>query len=161
MDSLKGKDIVAELIQLIKQGNAHISLDEAVAGVPSELRTKIAYDLPYSIWQLVEHIRITQWDIVEFCKSSDHVSPKWPDEYWTENLNEVDDNKWEASLEQIKADRKQFFELLNNSASSFSDPIRDGDSQTLLREAMLIADHNSYHIGQIIIVRRLLHDWKS
>ncbi|WP_069658810.1 DinB family protein [Arcticibacter eurypsychrophilus] len=161
MDYIRSKDIVAELTQLIKKGNAHVSFEEAVEGLPPELRTKIVYDLPYSIWQLTEHIRITQWDILQFCKSSDHVSPKWPDEYWPGTVNEVDDTLWNSSLEQIKADRLEFFELLNNSTLHFVDPIPYGDGQTLLREAMVIADHTSYHIGQIIIIRRLLHDWKS
>lgn len=161
MDYIKSKDIVAELTQLIKRGNAHLSLEEAVDGLSPDLRTKIVHDLPYSIWQLMEHIRITQWDILEFCKSSDHVSPKWPDEYWPDPVSEVDDCSWESSLKQIETDRQQFFELLNNSTLHFVEPIPYGDGQTLLREAMLIADHTAYHIGQIIVIRRLLNDWKS
>ncbi len=153
--------ITDELIQLIQRGNAHASLEEAVADLPAQLRTRIPDSLPYSIWQLTEHIRITQWDIVEFCISANHKSPKWPDEYWPEPTDKADDKQWNASLLQIRDDRQRFIELLNKPESNLTTPLPHGDGQSLLREAMLIADHTSYHIGQIIVIRRLLNAWKS
>lgn len=151
--------VVDELIRLIEKGNAHASFEEAVDGVSPSLLTEIPAGLPYSIWQLVEHIRIAQWDIVEFCTDSDHQSPKWPEGYWPENVVTVE--QWKSALRQIKEDRSRFFDLLKDTDRDLSASFAHGDGQTLFREALLIADHNSYHTGEIIVIRRLLKDWKS
>lgn len=153
--------IVSELITSIKAGNAHVSLDETINNVPAEFRTVIPQDLPYSIWQLLEHIRITQWDIVEFCLSADHQSPKWPDEYWPEKTDSIDDKKWKQTLEQIKTDRNRFFDLLTDEKTDLYAPLAHGDGQNIFREALLIADHTSYHLGEILVLRRLLKCWKN
>jgi len=153
--------IVVELISLINKGNAHASFEDAVKGISLDLVTKIPDNLPYSVWQLVEHIRITQWDIVEFCLGPDHQSPVWPDEYWPEPTDRITKEQWEASLTQIRKDRERFSELLKDQEIDLYAPFEYGDGQSLFREALLIADHNSYHLGEIIVVRRLLNDWKS
>ena len=153
--------IVVELISLIDKGNAHASFEDAVKGVPMELITKIPEGLPYSIWQLAEHIRIVQWDIVEFCLSADHQSPEWPDEYWPENPETVTREAWDKCLEQISLDRSRFFDLLKDQEVDLYAPFNYGDGQSVFREALLIADHNAYHVGEIIVIRRLLGDWKS
>jgi hypothetical protein len=155
------KIIVEELISLISKGNAHASFEDAVAGVNLNLITEVPDGLPYGLWQLVEHIRITQWDILEFCKGPDHQSPKWPDEYWPNTGGTVSKEKWTETLESIRKDREEFFELLREEARDLYEPFAHGDGQNLFREALLIADHNSYHLGEIVIVRRLLKDWKS
>lgn len=155
------KVIVEELITLISKGNAHASLEDAVAGVNLDLLAVIPEGLPYGLWQLVEHIRITQWDILEFCKGPDHQSPKWPDEYWPPAGGTVSKDKWEETLASIRKDREEFFELLRDEQKDLYEPFTYGDGQNLFREALLIADHNSYHLGEIIVVRRLLKDWKS
>lgn len=155
------KTIVSELITLIKTGNAHVSLDETVSDIPANLRTIIPDNLPYSIWQLLEHIRITQWDIVEFCLSPDHKSPKWPEEYWPEKTDSINDDKWEETLTQIKTDRKRFFDLLKDENTDLYSSLAHGDGQNIFREALLIADHTSYHLGEILVLRRLLKCWKN
>jgi uncharacterized damage-inducible protein DinB len=152
--------IVVELVSLINKGNAHVSFDEAIEGISLELATKKPDALPYSVWELVEHIRITQWDIVEFCLGADHQSPVWPDEYWPSATAEITQQQWQESLSQIHKDRERFFEILKDQATDLYSPFEYGDGQNVLREALLIADHNSYHVGQIIVLRRLLGDWK-
>ena len=151
--------IVDELITLIKTGNAHVSLDDSVANLPSELRSIIPENLPYSIWQLLDHIRITQWDIVEFCLSENHKSPEWPDDYWSKNPENVSDKDWEACIDQIHNDRDRFFDLLKDGESDLHEPFPYGDGQNIFREALLIADHTSYHLGEILVLRRLLNSW--
>jgi len=153
--------IVVELVSLINKGNAHASFEDAVAGISLELATQVPDGLPYSVWQLVEHIRITQWDIVEFCLSADHQSPVWPDEYWPAPTDKITKEGWAASLAQIHADRERFFDILKDQEVDLYAPLEHGDGQSIFREALLIADHNSYHMGEIIVIRRLLNDWKS
>jgi hypothetical protein len=160
MEASQRKTIVTELVQCIQKGNAHVSFEDSVAGLPKELRARIPQSLPYGIWQLVEHIRITQWDIVEFCASSIHESPPWPKGYWPEAVpDEVSDDAWEKSLAQIGEDRTRFFKLLKDPKRDLLKPFGYGDGQNLFREALLIADHNAYHVGEIIVVRRQLGDW--
>lgn len=153
--------IVAELTELINKGNAHLSVEDAVAGIDLKLLTVIPEHLPYNVWQLIEHIRITQWDIVEFCLSADHVSPEWPAQYWPEPEEKADQVKLDSSLKQIKADRERFFALLNDPDRDLYTPFPYGDGQNLFKEALLIADHTSYHLGELIVLRRLLGNWTA
>jgi hypothetical protein len=153
--------IILELISLIDKGNAHASFEDAVQGLNLEVATKVPETLPYSIWQLVEHIRIAQWDIVEFCLSPGHQSPKWPDEYWPEAVQDITAEQWEKSLLQIREDRERFFNLLKDQDTDLYTPFSYGEGQSVFKEALLIADHNAYHTGEIIIIRRLLGEWKS
>lgn len=156
------KKIVDELIQLIKTGNAHVPFDDAIDRLPKELRVRTPEGLPYNVWQLVEHIRIAQWDIVEFCISADHRSPAWPSGYWpAEAGNDIDDETWMASIQQIRADRQRFIDLLSDASQDLLKPLDHGTGQSLFREALLIADHAAYHTGQIIAVRRLLDNWEE
>lgn len=150
---------VKALIALLNGGHAHAKTDEALANLPAKLRGEAPHGLPYSIWQLAEHIRITQWDILEFSRNPNHVSPKWPDEYWPEARASVSDSDWEKTLAGIKADRDAFIELLKAPDVDLYTPFSYGDGQNLLREAMLIADHTSYHTGEILVIRRLLGAW--
>jgi hypothetical protein len=181
----RNKLIVKELESLLHGGNAHASFDEAVKDIPLDLPGQAPHELPYSIWQLVEHIRIVQWDILEFCRNPHHKSPQWPDGFWPKEKAPADKKAWERSLDQIKADKKAFIALLHKAGSpgakssgpksdgaksgdARSDdapddlltPFPHGDGQTLLREALLIADHTSYHTGEIVLLRRLLGAWK-
>ncbi|WP_151087870.1 DinB family protein [Hymenobacter baengnokdamensis] len=149
--------LVAELTQLLAGGNAHATFEAAVADLPAPLRNQAVPDVPYTIWQLVEHIRIAQWDIVEFCLNPQHVSPEWPAGYWPDNKLAVDEAGWQNTLSQIAHDRQRFMALLENPATDFFAPLPHGDGQTIFREALLIADHAAYHTGEIILVRRLLH----
>lgn len=153
--------LIKNLTDLLDKGNAHATLDEALKNIPFDKLGQIPGDLPYSIWQIAEHIRIAQWDILEFSGNSKHKSPKWPDEYWPVETMPKSKSQWEKCIMEIKEDRKRFVELLIKNRDHLFEPFSYGDGQTLLREVLVLADHNSYHTGEIIILRRLLGEWKK
>ncbi|MET1053831.1 MAG: DinB family protein [Pedobacter sp.] len=155
------KFIVDELSALIEKGNAHASFEDAVKGISMDLIGVVPDRLPYGVWHMAEHLRITQWDILEFCLGPDHESPKWPDEYWPEVGREVSKETWDATISGFRKDRQRFLDLLKDESRDLYAPFAYGDGQSLFREALLLADHNSYHVGEIIVIRRLLGDWKS
>ncbi|QJW90604.1 DinB family protein [Spirosoma taeanense] len=148
-----------QLSQLLTGRNAHQSFEDAINGLPASLRGIKPDKLPYSIWQLVDHIRIAQWDILAFSRDANHQSPSWPDGYWSKDVAPPDDAAWEEAVEQIRQDRDAFIALLQDSGQDLYAPFPHGDGQNLLREALLIADHTAYHVGEIIIIRRLLGAW--
>lgn len=150
--------LIDELIKLLNGGSAHASFDDAIEGLGIELTGVKVKDLPYTIWQLVEHIRIAQWDMLEFSKNEEHVSPKWPDEYWVKETAPKDREAWDHSINQIKINLREFIELIKR--SDLHQPIPHGNGQTLLRETLQIADHTAYHTAEIIVIRRLLNAWK-
>ncbi len=152
------KILLSELTKLLLGGSAHVSLQDALKGLPPRLRDIKPDNMPYSIWQLVEHIRIAQWDMMKFCKDADHKSPKWPEEYWPKESGPRDEGAWKGSLTQISSDLDEFIELMEH--SDIYQKLQHGDGQTILREALQIADHNSYHIAEIVAIRRFLGDWK-
>ena len=151
--------LITNLTDLLNGGKAHVTLDDALKNIPFDLLDKKPGGLPYSIWQIAEHIRIAQWDILEFSHNEKHKSPKWPDEYWPSENNPRSEIEWEKCIHQIKKDRQTFIELLKKNQEHLFEPFSYGDGQTLLREALLLADHTSYHTGEIIILRRLLNSW--
>lgn len=158
---MKQDNILREqIIDLLTKGNAHVTFEEAVKKLPAKLRGVVTGGLPYSIWQLVEHIRITQWDILEFSRDPKHVSPKWPDEYWPNEAQPHSDEAWSDTINKIKEDKQAFIDLIRLEDNDLYEPFSWGDGQNLLRESFLIADHTSYHTGEIIAVRRLLHAWE-
>ncbi len=150
--------IIKELTEFINGGNAHKSLEEAIKGLPKNLRSTEVEHMPYTIWQLVYHIWITQWDILEFSKGHEHKTLKWPDEYWPKNKAPKDDAEWDDTLKKIDNDKHAFLTLLEN--GDLYTPFPHGTGQNLLREALLIGDHTSYHTSEVIAMRRLLDDWK-
>lgn len=158
-DKSENPAIIENLINLLDKGNAHVSLDEALENIPFELLGKKPQGLPYSLWQIAGHIRIAQADILNFSKDSHHQSPKWPDEYWSKEVKPSSEEEWEKCVNQIKKDRKSFISVLKKSPGDLFTPFDYGDGQTLLREALVLADHNSYHTGEIIILRRILNIW--
>lgn len=151
--------LVTELLALLEGGNAHATFEQAVADLPAPLRNQVVPGLPYTIWQLVEHIRIAQHDIVEFCLNPAHVSPEWPAGYWPSPELAVDEAGWQAALRQLAADQQRFITLLEDPATDLFAPLPHGTGQNILREALLIGDHAAYHTGEIILVRRLLGAW--
>ncbi len=153
------KTLTDELSKLLLGGSAHADLNDALSGLPANLRGVKPDKLPYSIWQLVEHIRIVQWDMLEFCRDEDHVSPKWPDEFWPKETEPKDDAAWKASLAKIDSDLDEFISLVEE--GDLYREVPGGEGQTLLREALQMADHTAYHIAEIIVVRRLLGAWKK
>ncbi len=149
----------AHVLAQLKGGEAHVEFDRAVAKLPSNLRGAKPPGQPHTPWRLVEHMRITQNDILEFSKDARHKSPKWPDEYWPAGDAPPDEAAWERTIEEFKADRKELEAMVKDPANDLVAPLPHGKGQTLLREALLVVDHTSYHIGQLIIVRRLLGAW--
>jgi len=156
MDS-HDKIIVAELTKLLLGGSAHVSLQEALKNLKPDARGAKAPNMPYTIWQLVEHIRIAQWDMLLFCKDAEHKSPKWPDDYWPKETAPANEDKWSGAISQINSDLDEFIELMEH--SDIYQKLPHGDGQTILREALQMADHNAYHIGEIVAVRRVLGNW--
>ncbi len=159
-NSAYNKSVAENLIHLLGNGNAHASLDKALEGIPFSLLGERPHGLPYSIWQLAEHIRIAQSDILEFSRNAEHVSPEWPDGYWPQELKPSSEAIWKNCVDAIKADGKAFIDLIENAGDSLYKVFKHGDGQTSLKEALVLADHNSYHTGEIIIIRRLLNAWK-
>ncbi len=153
--------VIENLVNLLNEGSAHASLDDALENIPFNLLGEKPGDLPYTIWQLAEHIRIAQWDILEFSRDAKHVSPMWPDGYWPSETKPESKALWQKCTLQIINDRKTFIGLLKNAGNNLYKPFDHGDGQSLLKEALVLADHNSYHTGEIIIVRRLLGAWNK
>ena len=148
------------LVELLRTGSAHLGFDEAIEGLPADLRGSRTRDLQHTPWQLVEHLRITQWDILEFSRDSGHVSPKWPEGYWPDTAASEDDAAWDRAVEQFRRDLKAMQDLVADPGTDLFAKIPWGDGQTILREAMLVADHNAYHVGQIVTVRQALGAWQ-
>ena len=151
--------LTEELLKLINGGGAHATLEDALADIPPAAIGERPYGLPYSIWQLAEHIRIAQWDMLEFSKDGSHQSPKWPDDYWPKEAAPADPEAWNQTLVQIGKDKEEFISLIQQGDLFVKIP--HGQGQTLLREALQVADHNAYHTAEIIVLRRLLGCWKS
>jgi hypothetical protein len=149
--------LIDEITHLLQGGNAHADLKKALDGLPPKLRGVKVDKLPYTIWQLVEHIRIAQWDMLEFSKDGSHESPNWPDGYWPKELAPKDDQAWNNCLEQIDNDLEALIKLVKS--EDIYKKVPHGDGQTILREALQAADHNAYHIAEIIVIRRLLGAW--
>ena len=156
------KDIVQQLLALLAGGQAHATLEAAVKDFPEPLRGKVPEHLPYSAWQLVEHLRITQRDILDFCAPPEGgYQPKnWPKDYWPSTAEPPSQESWKNAVASIEADAKSFAALLSEPGADLYTPFPWGEGQNLLREALLIADHNSYHVGELIVLRRLLGIWK-
>ena len=148
-----------ELVFQLNGGHAHAPLEKVVQNFPARLRGVIPDGLPYSSWQLLEHLRIAQADMVEFCTSKDYREKKWPNDYWPKDAAPPSSRAWEASIGRIHADRVAFIKLISRPKSDLFTPLPWGDGQTLFHEACLIIDHNSYHLGEIVTIRRLLDAW--
>jgi hypothetical protein len=149
-----------QIADVLAWGEAHQTFEKVVAGFPAEQRGVRPQGAPYSAWELLEHMRIAQWDMLEFSRDPKHTSPEWPSGYWPATAAPPNAKAWDESIRRFKADREEFQKLVLDPASDLTAPFPHGDGQTLLREALLTADHNSHHLGQLILVRRLLGAWK-
>jgi hypothetical protein len=149
-----------QLIETLKGGGAHASFDDAVPDLPVKLRGVKPKGLPHSPWMLLEHLRIGQWDILEFSSNPKHRSPKWPEGYWPKTAAPPSAKAWDESVATFRKDLKALQDLVRNPKTDLAAKIPWGDGQTILREALLAADHNAYHIAQLVDVRRLLGAWK-
>jgi len=149
------------LLDLLRGGNAHADFDTVMADFPARLRGVVPPGAAHSAWQLLEHMRIAQSDILEFSRSAEHKSPPWPEGYWPKNPVPGNAAAWNNSLRSFRADLKAMAKLVADKKTDLYAKIPHGDGQTILREALLVADHNSHHLGQIVLLRRLLGTWRS
>jgi hypothetical protein len=150
----KDADLRRHVLELLEGSFAHVDLETAIRGFPMNLINERLEGSQHSPWHLLEHLRLAQWDIVEFCRDPDHVSPDFPDGYW--NLGTASVNEWERSIEQILGDLQTMRDMISDPSADLFTPFPHGDGQTLLREALLVADHNSYHLGQIMQLKKTL-----
>jgi hypothetical protein len=149
-----------QLLELLRGGQAHISLDDAVNGFPLDLVGIRPEGSPHSAWELLEHMRIALEDILRFSQSGDHESPPWPKGYWPSSPAPKDQAAWPNCIRLIHENMAEFEALLGDPERDLFQKFSWGEGQTLLREALLIADHNAYHLGQLVLVRRLLGGWE-
>lgn len=159
---MEGNQMVAlreHLLYLLRGGGAHLDFEAAIADLPVELRGAKVSEMPHTPWRLVEHLRIAQWDILEFSRNAHHVSPPFPEGYWPAGDAPPNDGAWDQSIAGFRADLRAMQELVANPATDLFAPIPHGQGQTILREALLVADHNAYHLGQFVVVRRVLGAW--
>ncbi len=155
----KDRSLRDHLQELLRGRGAHLDLDKAIDGLAPDLRGKKAPGLPHTVWQLLEHLRIAQWDILEFSRNKDHVSPDWPAGYWPETEAPPDDAAWDRCVEALRRELQEMRDLVADEKTDLYAKIPWGDGQTVLREAMLVADHNAYHLGQVVSVRQALGAW--
>jgi hypothetical protein len=148
------------LVKLLRGGSAHLGFDEAIEGFPADLRGTKHQELPHTAWQILEHLRMAQWDILDFSRNPGYVAPKWPDDYWPETAAPPDDKSWDRSVDQFRQDLKAMQNLVADPKTDLYAKIPWGEGQTILREALLIADHNAYHVGQIVSLRQALGAWQ-
>jgi hypothetical protein len=148
-----------QLAKLIDWNEAHADLSAAVHNFPAKLRGKVPDGLPHSAWQLLEHVRIALWDILEFSCDAKHKSPKWPEGYWPETEAPPSDKAWDESVKSILKTQEDLRNLVTDPSHDLLKPFPHGDGQTLLREALLAADHGAYHLGQLVLVRKALGAW--
>ncbi|MEQ1642415.1 MAG: DinB family protein [Pyrinomonadaceae bacterium] len=142
------------LLELLEGKSAHIAIDAALRGFPINLINERCENSPHTAWDLLEHIRIAQNDILEFSRNGRHVSPEFPDGYWSKAVGGTID--WQTSTNQILADLQAMRDLVADETTDLFAPIPHGSGQTLLREVLVLADHNSYHLGQLMLIRRTL-----
>jgi hypothetical protein len=154
------KSLRQHLIKLLDSSEAHAGFDDVVKSLPVELQGKVPKGAEHSPWQELEHLRIAQSDIFEFAVNPKHKSPKWPEGYWPKSPAPPDAKAWQKSADAFRADLKRFTKLLGQESTDLFAKIPHGDGQTILRQALLAADHNAYHLGQLVLLRRLLGAWK-
>ena len=149
------------LRKALSWSEGHVDWKTALAGLPAPLRGQKPAGAPHSAWELLEHVRIAQWDILEFSRDPKHVSPDFPSGYWPESPVPPSDAAWEKSVKSFQSDLEAMGKLVVDPKIDLTAPIPHGSGQTILREALLLADHNGYHLGQFVLLRRLLGTWKD
>jgi hypothetical protein len=161
--TIETEEIRKQLIALLRGGQAHVTFEEAVKDFPVEHRGTVPAGLPYSGWQVLEHLRITQRDILDFSAppTGGYQPIEWPEGYWPKSPEPPGPRSWDTCLAAIRKDQEAFEELVMRPGADLYKPFRWGEGQNLLREALLIADHNSYHLGELVVLRRLLGIWSK
>jgi hypothetical protein len=165
VDEMKSQNAVRienlreHLARLLEGGSAHRGIEFAFREVPVEIRSVRPPNLEHSLWELLEHLRITQWDILEFSRNPKHESPPWPEGYWPDSPAPPSHEAWDQSITSLRRELAEMKDLVQNAGRDLFQVFDWGQGQTLLREALLVADHNAYHLGQVVDVRRILGAW--
>src|ERR1700723_1986994 len=154
------KALRQHLVSLLKGGDAHADFEHAIKDLPAEVRGTIPESAEHSPWQLLEHLRIAQWDILDFSTNPNYKTREWPKDYWPATEAPPDPQAWERSVNAYRKDLKALCALVEDEKTDLFSRIPHGDGQTILREILVVADHNAYHLGQIVLARRLLGVWK-
>jgi DinB superfamily len=157
------EELRKQLLALLRGGQAHLTLDEVIEDFPAEHRGKVPAGLPYSAWQVLEHLRLTQRDILEFSAppTGGYQPKEFPDDYWPRSPEPPSAGAWDVSVAAIRKDLETFKALITKPTADLYKPFRWGEGQSLLREALLIADHNAYHLGQLVVIRRVVGAWNK
>jgi hypothetical protein len=148
------------LVNLLKGKDAHVPVEEALADLAPELRGRRPRGAEHSPWELLEHMRIALWDILEFTRNPEHVSPQFPSGYWPVHAAPENEAAWEASVKALHGMLAEFRKMAENEANDLFAPLPQGEGQTILREILVAAEHTSYHTGQLVLTRRLLGAWE-
>jgi hypothetical protein len=158
---MSDQSVREHVLYLLKGGGAHLGFEQAIADLPKGLRGARVKGISHTPWRLLEHLRICQWDILEFSRDPNHVSPEFPDGYWPAHDAPPEPDAWDRSVQAFRDDLTAMCDLVANSDTDLYAPIPHGDGQTILREALLVADHNAYHLGQLVFLRRCLDAWEQ
>jgi hypothetical protein len=153
------RELRKQLAQLLRGGQAHVNFSDALEGFPVKTRGVLAKGLPHTAWQLLEHARIAQWDIMEFSRNPKHVSPDFPEGYWPKTPIPPNPAAWDRSVREFQRDLHRMIALIENPKSDLHAAIAHGQGKNILREALVLADHNAYHLGQLVDLRRALGLW--
>jgi uncharacterized damage-inducible protein DinB len=149
----------AQLRRILSWQDAHVGFEKSVEGLAPKLRGVRVAGFPHSAWELLEHLRITQHDILDFCRNADYVEITWPDDYWPSSAEPPSEAAWDASIAAFREDRAALEALAADEAIDLFATIPHGSGQTYIRELLLVADHNAYHLGQLVVVRQQLGAW--
>ena len=159
---MSSDDVVRQhLLKLLRGGNAHMTFDQAINGFPPEAINTLPPGVPYSSWHLLEHIRTTQWDILEFVRDPDHVSPAWPEGHWPPKGQEADGPRWQDTIQAFRSDMEALEAMVQDPATDLYAGLPHAAGYTVLREILLVADHNAYHIGEFAVLRQIMGTWAS
>ncbi len=159
--AIDNRELREQLVELVRGGSAHADVKSALADFPADRRAAKPEGAPYNAWQLLWHINFTLHDLLLFCTDPKYLSPKWPGEYWPRDEQPPNEDAWDATLRALHADLAAFEKMIMDPAENMYSTIPWGDGQTVLREILLAADHTSYHLGQIVLLRKLLDAWKA
>jgi hypothetical protein len=150
-----------QLVALLREGQAHMTFEDAVADFPPEHMNATPPHVPYSPWQLLEHMRITQRDILDFIRDPQYLSPPWPEGYWPAHGERADFNAWQRTVESFLADRSALEAIIFDPTTDLYAPLPAGERYTILREILVVADHNAYHTGEFAILRQVMNTWPA
>jgi hypothetical protein len=153
------KALREQLVKLLTDSEAHANFETAVKGMPAKVQGKRPPNSAHSAWEILEHLRIAQWDILEFARNPKHQSPEFPSGYWPQSPEPPGEKAWDKSVEAFRSDRKALCDLITSESTDLFAKLPHGDGQTILRQALLAVDHNAYHIGELIQLRRILGAW--